>query len=36
MKMGDHVISVLQHAVDARIGKHHTGHAADREQEDEA
>ena len=31
-----HVIGVLQRAVDAGIGQHHAGHAADREQEDEA
>src|SRR5262249_12097447 len=31
-----HVIGVLQHAVDARIGEHDAGHAAEGEEEDEA
>ena len=31
-----HVIGVLQHAVDASISQYDAGHAADREQEDEA
>ena len=36
MEVRDHVIGVVQHAVDAGIGEHHAGDAADREQEDEA
>ena len=29
-------VGVVQHAVDAGVRQHHAGHAADREQEDEA
>ncbi|KAF1854768.1 hypothetical protein Lal_00013172 [Lupinus albus] len=31
-----HVVGILQVVVDAAVGQHHAGHAADREQEDEA
>ena len=32
--MRDHVIGIVEGAVDTGIGKHDTGHAADRKQED--
>jgi len=35
VKVRHHVVGVLQHAVDTRIGEHDAGDAADREQEDE-
>ncbi len=34
--MRDHVVGVLQHAIDAGIGQHDAGDAAEGEQEDEA
>ena len=36
MEVRDHVISVLHVIIDAAVGEHDAGHAADREQEDEA
>ena len=36
VEVRDHVVGVLQHAVDAGIRQHDAGDAADREQEDEA
>ena len=36
MEVRHDVIGVVQHAVDAGIGQHDAGDAADREQEDEA
>src|SRR5450432_504371 len=34
--MRDHIVGVLQYAVDAGVGQHDAGDAADRKQEDEA
>ena len=36
VEVRDHVISILQHAIDAGIGQHDAGDAAEREQEDES
>src|SRR5258707_858866 len=36
MEMRHHVISILQRSVDAGIGEHHAGHAADSEEKNEA
>lgn len=36
VEVGHHVIGVVQAVIDAGVGQHHAGHAADGEQEDEA
>ena len=36
MKMGDHIIGVVQGEIDTGICKNNPGNATDREQEDEA